>query len=1022
MYYEPVGRAFVRIPLLPMQDAFELVDAIEKESAHAVLAKGDDTLTEVILSASPSLEQQLRSQKGETSKKESVWSKQDHAFAKYVLRAGGRPTPFAELAGIAPLQLSDHTDIELDDVDKYVRKSRADYEYVQHVARKLETKAYRALRFVTNPACRSKWQRLELLVTGNQPKASVRNTVLVQAVLRHARTPRSWGDLVQLICEMYPGTDLEKAETPLKTLVEHEFLLADIRPTVYTADPLDSLLKSALDASTEVDSELNDELSRAKELHRLLSEVSTTPIGRAVQLLRQAFSLSDPDTSGPQRRVATDMAVALRSNRLSQQIAQSCDEAARLLFRISPWPRRHPWIVDYHRRFVERYTYEEIPLLDLIDKTTGLGLPEGYSSLAQRMEQTEAARIREQVLLDIAGRALHEGTREIQLDESIIKKLEIEPEWEAWLPNSLDLFVQIGGSAVGKMDSEDFRIIIAPRVGDSPAWRSIGRFCHVLPPEITDELRLHAKWEEEMNPDVIFCDLAYIHTSGHASNVALRPRAYTYELLINHQPTRREDHTILLEDILVGAWRDGFYLRDKNSGKRILVRSMHLLNPYTAPDVCRFLHDVSEDGVSKLAPFDWGAARSLPYLPRVAYGNIVLSLARWRLCSELMSESKFDSWKIGFAKWRNNWSVPRYVFLVDEGDMYIPLDLERTSHLRLLHRHAISKRGGQKGVILKENLESFCAVDRLGRKFAAEFVIPLRAVHPRSERSCVEENISIIDRADISKPPASEWLYFKLYGDEEYQDDLLIDFKQAAQEGIEEAGCKWFFVRYSDPVPHIRLRIYGEPELLTKEIFHRMASWARNCFSAGLVSKVMLDTYDREVRRYGGPRILRLCEELFHLDSTIITHIIECQRFRKTFEDKVILGVISVHFFLTSLGFSKEEISRFLSTAQDDPEGRYSRRDSGNAFRKRREAILKPLLDGTVQQVLGVPDHLVLRMRQVRDWFSAEPDGTMQRLLGSLTHMHLNRLGVDTRDEARVYHHLGRAYDALRHVAPMEAR
>lgn len=1005
-----------------MQDAFDLVDVIESESAHAVLAKGGDTLTEAILSASPSLEQQLRSRNDDTSVNECVWSKQDHTLAKYILRAGGRPTPFAELAGIAPLQLSDHTDVQLDDVNKYVRKSRADYEYVQHVARKLETKAYRALSFVANPAYRSKWQRLELIVTGNQPKASVRNTVLVQAVLRHARTSRSWVNLVQLICDMYPGTDLAKAEAVLKTLVEHEFLLADVRPTLYTVDPLDSLLKGTLDVSTDVDSELSDELSRARELHNLLSEVSKNPIGRGVQPLRQAFSLSGPDPSGPQHRVATDMAVALLSNRLSQQIAQSCGEAARLLFKISTLPRRLPWIADYHRKFLERYTYEEEPLLELLDKTTGLGLPEGYGILAQRMEQTEASRIREQVLLDIAGRALREGTREIQLGESIIKKLEIEPEWEEGLPNSLDIFVQIGSSAVGRMDGENFRIVIAPRVGDSPAWRSIGRFCHVLPPEITDELRLHAKWEEKLSPDVIFCDLAYIHNSGHASNVALRPRAYTYELPVNHQPTHRENHTILLEDVLVGAWHNGLYLRDKKSGKRILVRSMHLLNPYTAPDVCRFLQEVSEDGVSKLTPFDWGVARSLPYLPRVAYGNIVLSLARWTLCAELVTESKFDSWKIGFAKWRNDWSVPRYVVLMDEGDMYIPLDLERTSHLRLLHRHANSQRGGQKSVILQENIESFCAADRLGRKYAAEFLIPLRAVHPRPERPCVDENISIIDRADISKPPASEWLYFKLYGDEDYQDDLLLDFKQAAQEGIEEAGCKWFFVRYSDPVPHIRLRVYGEPDLLTKEIFHRMASWARNCFSAGLVSKVMLDTYDREVRRYGGAGILHLCEELFHVDSTIVTHIIEFQRFHKAFEDKVILGVISVHLLLASLGFSEEEISRFLSTAQDDPEGRYSRRDSGNAFRKRREAIMKPLLDGTVQQILGVPERLILQMRQLSDRFSGEPGGTMRRLLGSLTHMHLNRLGVNTRDEAQVYHHLGRAYDALRHIAPGEAR
>ena len=40
------------------------------------------------------------------------------------------------------------------------------------------------------------------------------------------------------------------------------------------------------------------------------------------------------------------------------------------------------------------------------------------------------------------------------------------------------------------------------------------------------------------------------------------------------------------------------------------------------------------------------------------------------------------------------------------------------------------------------------------------------------------------------------------------------------------------------------------------------------------ISRLALDSYDRELERYGGPRGLELCEDVFHADSTAVRQLL----------------------------------------------------------------------------------------------------------------------------------------------------
>src|SRR5699024_5452629 len=123
----------------------------------------------------------------------------------------------------------------------------------------------------------------------------------------------------------------------------------------------------------------------------------------------------------------------------------------------------------------------------------------------------------------------------------------------------------------------------------------------------------------------------------------------------------QSENRIALNDILVGASRESFYLKSQIYGKRLLVRSMHLLNFLNAPNVCRFLQEVSDDGTRTPSPFDWGKAKGLQYLPRIRYGQTILCVARWQIADPSLYDT--FNWVQKFSKWRNRWDVPRFVYL-----------------------------------------------------------------------------------------------------------------------------------------------------------------------------------------------------------------------------------------------------------------------------------------------------------------------------------------------------------------------
>lgn len=123
--------------------------------------------------------------------------------------------------------------------------------------------------------------------------------------------------------------------------------------------------------------------------------------------------------------------------------------------------------------------------------------------------------------------------------------------------------------------------------------------------------------------------------------------------------------------------------------------------------------------------------------------------------------------------------------------------------------------------------------------------------------------------------PGSKWLYVKIYAGIKTCDDILtkdigfIVTKLKKERVIKE----WFFIRYMDPNPHLRVRFL----LNDNREFTNVISLLYKRFEKQIgfsIWKIQFDTYTRELERYGKVAIEE-SESLFHLDSCCILSIIK---------------------------------------------------------------------------------------------------------------------------------------------------
>jgi thiopeptide-type bacteriocin biosynthesis protein len=301
--------------------------------------------------------------------------------------------------------------------------------------------------------------------------------------------------------------------------------------------------------------------------------------------------------------------------------------------------------------------------------------------------------------------------------------------------------------------------------------------------------------------------------------------------------------------------------------------------------------------------------------------------------------------------------------------------------------------------------------------------IALRAPAPsRGNAARPARRRAVPSPADRLRAPGSDWLFVKLYGPRNAQDELLAGpvpsfCRFATGMGLAD---RWFFLRYSDPEPHLRLRIGGAPDRLASELFPRICEWTTELIADGACGRVAYDTYEREVERYGGLAAMDVAEALFAADSAAVVELLRLLEEELTTIDRTELAALSVDALLADLGLDD---ARRLAWYRGEVDTRH---ESGDDYRARRDALRR--LIGDPDARLGQPggrsleriltargaalSALAARLGELDA--SGALEIPLERLCQSYVHLHCNRLlGAKAPSERRVLGLLLRTREGL---------
>jgi thiopeptide-type bacteriocin biosynthesis protein len=1046
--FRPVGFVVVRSPVLAFDELARLGANLRAPAAHAAdvaeaAAADRATVTlrlkeivrrpevrDALFCASPTLDEAVAAWlvDAESSRAANVSS----AVWRYVTRMAARATPFGLFSSTRLARIVDGpARLSLGSSSDLIRHTRIDMQYLGALVETLEhdralraelrhrpsSSLYRAgdqVHFAEAGIGDSGMRRIRLI--------SVDWTDALAAALETARAGALPEEIAAAVAKRADAV-AEEAEDFVHELIDSQLLVSELQPPLTGVEPLEhvipvlgatksgsrvaSTLASVTDALAAIDRR-GMGVDRAS-YEAVAREVETLPAPVDIARLYQVDLVGPPDDIGLPSRVVDEIA---RATALITRIAHRFER---------------PELAEFCRAFRARYEMREVPLCEALDHEIGVGfgwlstvpsqLLEGITLEQQGGWTTIPFAERDALVMKRLAERTASATWRWELDDADVAALESRPPLQP--PDSFAAAITLAATNTSALERGDFAVHVRAA---SPAH--LGRFCHA-DPALRAALSELLRAEERLHPGVIFAEIVHL-PEGRAGNVLCRPILRSHEIPYMGVSGIDPDKQIQLDDLLVSVRGDRVRLRSRRLGCLVEPRltTAHtaantLLGPY------RFLCAMRHQDRSSWADWDWGIFEQLPHLPRVSSGRAVLALEQWNLGPEelasLRRAKECDRYS-AVVELRERWSLPRWIAYQDESGHNLAVDLDNAlacdSFVQIV-------RGKPRAKLF----ELFPAPQELvaegpeGRH-VTELIVPFittRAPSPAARPP-------VAPRIVRTFAPGSEWLYAKIYSGRATADALLADLVAPLVENATRSGVvdRWFFSRFEDPEPHLRLRLHGSPTQMMELVLPELERARRAHGSRDL--RVVLDTYDREIERYGGDVGIDLAESLFCADSQAVLDAIVGPSGPSDPGTRWRLALLGLHRLLVDLGLdlqNRADLTRGLraSFGAEFMGGRNLEHRIAARYRVLRDDIA-PLLEGTIPAT----DEAMLRASAafaergtklvpiVRGLEEASASGQLTRdpveLAAAWLHMHANRMLVaDHRaQELVLYDFLARSY------------
>jgi thiopeptide-type bacteriocin biosynthesis protein len=1053
---KPSGFFVLRTPLLPFTQVIAWGDGLQAPTALTDSGVLDEVLTtdraqlrrrledivttaefrDALFVASPSLAAAV-----------DVWRKDpdsdkgraaERSLVSYFMRAAARPTPFGLFAGCTTGTIGTRTCLRLPGLGRYRRHTRLDMDYLWALAKAVERDPLlrEELDYRPNSSLYQVGDRL-LFAEARQGRAgrsyqlvAVDTTPYLMQTLARARD----GARLDTLAAALVDDDITRADADeyVAELADSQLLVADVQPQLTGDPPMDTSVAAL--GRHERSAGLAYRLAEAADG---LAAIDADGIGVPAERYHATAAVLDdlpvsPDLS---RFVQVDLTKPAREVSLGADVVSELLRGAEILQSLVRY-RPHEGLRQFREQFTQRYESREVPLAQALDEENGIGFERSSSptaeaapllaglSLRYRQDQPAQWTRRDTFLLDKFARALAAGSGEITVEASEAAALRDSDTLP--LPDAFEVLATVVADGEQGIGRGDFQVVLQSASGPSGA-RVLGRFCHA-DNELHQLVREHLAAEEAARPERVFAEVVHL-PEGRVGNILCRPVLRGYEIPYLGRSGAPADRQLPLSDLLVSVQGERIVLRSRRLGCEVVPRLTTAHNHVgRGLGVYRFLCALQSQQIAPGIMWDWGPLRQAPFLPRVVSGRVLLSRARWNLRdSELaaFSEPRGARQFAAVQRLRELRRMPRHVVLAD-GDNELAVDLDNVLSIETL-AHEVRARTAASFAEMVPGPGQLCASGPEGL-FTHQVIVPFVRSAPPPTAQPADRHVAT--SCPRRFPPGSEWLYVKLFTGTATADQVLQGTARAVRSALAaDAADRWFFIRYADPDWHVRLRLHGIPDRLLGETLPLLHRITAPLLETGQLWRLQLDTYEREVERYGGEAGIRLAESVFHADSEAVLTIMRHLTGDVGAELRWRVALRGIDLLFDDLGLTLEQklaIARHARQGYGTEFGAsgYFQREVSRRYRNERasvETLLDPHRDPPGElaaSIQALHQRSAVLAPVAQELCALAEAGRLSveipELAMSLAHMHVNRMlrSAQRAQELVLYELLGRAYSS----------
>ncbi|WP_404348164.1 lantibiotic dehydratase [Sutcliffiella horikoshii] len=782
------------------------------EELETVLAAylRQDQIKERILIASSSLYQQLEEGKLTASARLSL--------VKYLLRMSSRTMPFGLFSGISSSEFSTVEVNQHSTEEKKVRLSIKWYKKLVAVIEEIQGIESQMKVYINPLVIQSSQQyQLDIILQNKCQQLKIKKGPLIQALLNHSFSPIKIVDLLNRIVPENTEKKLLCLKT-IKSLLNNQFLVSELQPSVCN-DKDDDLLDKLLASSGLLSNELYSSLYT---ISTMIETFTDQKVGEGIptylEIINTMKRLVESD-----KYLVIDLIYQKQTDERTEFDRKEIETMVKNLSPLSNLSQQftaNAW-KHYYLHFVDKYGFfNEVALMELLDNDKGLGLP-SFHNLNQNADQDEEFLT---YMLDKLWRNHCSSQHTLELKEDDMKALS-------------DIYKNTKQHKL--KDGYDMKFSVFVEKGKKLFHLGVNSFGNTASSfsgrlDLEQHLKAGTYYADD---DYISCELNGVPINYPDLGITSKNPDYVIDITCK---SVKMDNVIQLGDIYVGADASGLYLKSRKQNKRLLPVSTHMLyyNNFVEQKPLLFLSLFGKYISEVPANINLGRLKTLSYLPRIQYKNIIISPRRWTIpVSELKDDPRLRLKQLAEEHSLND----QYIYLLD-GDKTLPIMLHTAigQELVLDAVKRTSKYSNYLTFIEAPELNDTLA-DK--RNYVKDYIVTVPPSPKTSGRKTPAEDVGTYE-----KLIEHEWEYYKIFYHQNQKQAVL---NSCLDSLYQSKFSEVFYINYMDVPgqPHLRMRYKKGGDL---EGNNSLVKTLENLRRNELVKDYSIHLFEPEHSRYGG--------------------------------------------------------------------------------------------------------------------------------------------------------------------------